>query len=85
MSIDTEIDQKSLEIQLSPEQELSNVQNKIIETENNLDILMKHKHDLKKQLVELTESQRQAEHVLSVLRINEKIKTRAFYKSLRGQ
>lgn len=64
---------------IAPEQELADIQNKIIDAEDNLDMIQGEKYRLKKELVEISENERKARYVLSRLKVQEKIKTREFW------
>lgn len=70
--------------EVSAEQELAEIQNKIVEAEDNLNTVQLEKYRIKKELVELTESERKAKYVLSKLKVQEKIKTREFWKERNG-
>ena len=61
------------------EQDIADIQKKIIEAEDLLNTVQIKKYELKKELVDVMETIRKGEHNLSKLKMDEKIKIREFW------
>ena len=63
--------------------DLDSKDREILTAMDNIDTVEKTKHDKKKEIVELTESIRQADHNLSRLRVERKVLERELFSSIR--
>ena len=67
--------------EVNPEQAIADVQKRLQDAQELLNTVQIRKYELKKELVEIQEACRKAEYTLSCLKLEEKIKTREFWRS----
>lgn len=66
------------------EQDIADIQTKILAQEDILNTVSIRKYELKKELVEIMEAIRKSEYLLSKLKVEEKMKTREFWNKRNG-